>query len=80
MPPPLLLMQIKLFSGMGLARLAPNPCTLNSVHSASRGSAAGKAAPPLFGTRHVSDYTQNQQPPRIMEWHADVSDEFDAEV
>lgn len=73
-------MQIKLFSGMGLARLVPNPRTLTSINSASRSSTAGKAGAPLFGNRHMSDYTQNQQHPRIMERRSCVSDEFDAEV
>lgn len=51
-------MQIKLFSGMGLARLVPNPCTLTGVCSASRSSTAGKAGAPLFGTGHMSNYNK----------------------
>lgn len=45
-------MQIKLFSGMGLARLVPNPRTLTGINSASRSSTAGKAGAPMFGNRH----------------------------
>lgn len=40
-PPPLLIMQIRLFSGMGLARLIQNLRTLTTVSSASTNSKGG---------------------------------------
>lgn len=57
-------MQIKLFSGMGLARLVANPCTVSSVCAASRSSTAGKSGAPLFGITHLSNYTKNWQHPK----------------
>lgn len=71
-------MQITLFSGMGLVRLMWKLHTLSSIKSAVSTQlppTAREVGASVFGTRHLPNYTSNQQHPKTMEWCACVSDE-----